>query len=102
MKNDLDMDVAGRNICLNNQRLIMHRDTSDKIYLPSIPWPARTGNFPSPMPWVMKRFNGRLVLNLIPFDDDVLEEHAEDEVVVVDDDDQTMKLPDMIRKQKKI
>ncbi|CAI9763907.1 unnamed protein product [Fraxinus pennsylvanica] len=109
MKTDLDT-CRRPEYCLNNRRLIMHRDTADKIYPPPIPWPVRTGNFPSHMPWVMKRystsdgrliireekvkrqeyfeahsFNGRLVLNLIPFDDD---EHAEDEVVVDDDDDQ--------------
>ncbi|CAA3002076.1 Hypothetical predicted protein [Olea europaea subsp. europaea] len=114
MKTDLDTDVAGRNICLNNRRLIMRRDTAEKNYPPPIPWLARTANFPSHMPWVMKKYymsdgrliireekverheyfeahrsNGRLLLNLIPFEDDFLEEHgAEDEVTVDDDDDE--------------
>ncbi|KAL2467990.1 uncharacterized protein Fot_51515 [Forsythia ovata] len=116
MKTDLDTDVAGRTILdgggMNNRRRVMKRDTAEKIYPPPIPWLARTGNLPSHMPWVMKKYyssdgrliireekvkrheyfqahrsNGRLILNLIPLDDAVLEEHAGDEGG--DDDDQT-------------
>ncbi|CAI9777976.1 unnamed protein product [Fraxinus pennsylvanica] len=111
MKTDLDTDVSSRSI--NNRRRGIKRDTAEKIYPPPIPWLARTGNLPSHMlmPWVMKKYytsdgrliireekvkrheyfeahrsNGRLVLNLIPFDDEV-DEDDDDQIDEIDGHD---------------
>ncbi|XP_022894502.1 protein FAF-like, chloroplastic isoform X2 [Olea europaea var. sylvestris] len=108
MKTDLDTDVAGRS--MNNRRREMSRETAEKIYPPPIPWLARTGNFPSHMPWVMNKYytndgrliireekvkrheyfeahrsNGRLILNLIPSDDEV--DDDDDQIDEIDGQD---------------
>ncbi|KAL3514053.1 hypothetical protein ACH5RR_026770 [Cinchona calisaya] len=91
----------------NNQRLAK----IEKEYPPPIPWLARTGNLPSHMPWIMKRYytndgrliikeekvkrheyfqayrsNGRLILYLVPLDDYALVDDHDDEEEEVDCD----------------
>ncbi|XP_019262457.1 PREDICTED: uncharacterized protein LOC109240284 [Nicotiana attenuata] len=98
-------------------RMAMKREKQkekvEREYPPSIPWLAHTENLPtSQMPWVMKRYytpdgrliikeekvkrfeyfeahrtNGRLMLNLVPLNDDVSGSDDDDEDCVCDDSD---------------
>lgn len=99
------------------ERMAMKREKQkekiEREYPPSIPWLSHTENLPtSQMPWVMKRYytpdgrliikeekvkrfeyfeahrtNGRLMVNLVPLNDDVSGSDDDDEDCVCDDGD---------------
>ncbi|KAL8030322.1 hypothetical protein ABFX02_14G279500 [Erythranthe guttata] len=101
LKSDVDAPLEG-----SNRRRITRVESAtaaaEREYPPPIPWLVQTENLPSHMPWVMRkyytedgrlvikeekvdrheyfkshRFNGRLVINLIPLDDAVEESFKE-------------------------
>ncbi|KAK4434165.1 hypothetical protein Salat_0579200 [Sesamum alatum] len=87
----------------SNLRRMRRAEEADREFPPPIPWLAHTENQPPHMPWVMRKYytgdgrliikeekvkrhgyfhahrsNGRLVLNLVPLDDDAVEEDCEE------------------------
>ncbi|KAL6578305.1 hypothetical protein OROMI_010633 [Orobanche minor] len=97
---DIESDVNAQPP--RNRRISRRMEEVETEHPPPIPWLARTGNRPSHMPWVMKRYytsdgrlilreeklrhheyfqayrsNGRLVMNLVPLHD-VVEEFQEE------------------------